>query len=85
MNLKQKICLWIGIAVIVAMGIFPPWIVAPTILSPQHGGYHFILSPPEVGYNHCYSLNTSLLLIQWAMVATITGGLLVTLKDKKKE
>lgn len=27
MNRKQKICLWIGIAAIVAMGLFPPWVL----------------------------------------------------------
>lgn len=27
MSTKQKICLWIGIAVIVLMGLFPPWLV----------------------------------------------------------
>ena len=85
MNLKQKICLWIGIVIFVIMGIFPPWIVAPTILQPKHGGYHFILSPPEVKYPECYSLNTSLLLIQWAIVAAMIGGLFITFMGKKKD
>lgn len=84
MNLKQNICLWIGIAVIVVMGIFPPWTVGQTILSPQDGGYHFILSHQEVRSIDCYNLNTSRLLIQWTMVVVITGGLLITFKDKKK-
>lgn len=85
MNKKQIIVLWIGIAVIVIMGIFPPWIVGQTILSPKDGGYRFVLSHPEVRSLDCYSLNTSRLLVQWIMVVAITGGLLVTLKEKKKD
>jgi len=27
MNRKQKICLWVGIAAIVAMGLYPPWVL----------------------------------------------------------
>ena len=27
MNIKQKICLWVGIAAIVVMGLFPPWVL----------------------------------------------------------
>lgn len=69
--------MWIGITVIILMGIFPPW------LSVHHGGvygaggYRFILTKSG-GYPHA-----SRLCLQWAMVGFITGGLIVTLKDEK--
>lgn len=60
MNKKQKIVLWLGIAVFVLMGLYPP--------ADFDGA---ALDPPQ-------------LLIQWAMVVVVAGGLLVTLKDKPK-
>jgi hypothetical protein len=89
MNQKQKICLWLGIIVFVLMGIFPPW----TLPVNYHGaklqrncGYKCILTPPEISLEEASvatSIDFSRLCVQWAMVAVVTGGLLVTLKDKK--
>jgi len=78
MNLKQKICLWVGIAVIVVMGIFPPLVISIQGAIEQQG-YGFILIPPE---KYCH-INTSRLYVQWIMVAVVTGGFIVTFKDKK--
>ena len=84
MSWIQKTFLWIGIAVIVAMGLFPPWVVGQSVLSPKDAGYHFILNPPKARRPEFTGLNTSRLVVQWAMVTVVTGGLLVTFKDKKK-
>jgi hypothetical protein len=42
MNIKQKICLWAGILVIVVMGVFPPWLVEGTRVE-----YWSIFAPPS--------------------------------------
>ncbi len=100
MNRKQIIVLWIGIAAIVIMGIFPPWILnaegASLMIQTQREiselsnqnfhTYHFILSGPRVK-NVSFLLRVDLpkLSVQWITVAAITGGLLVTFRDKKKD
>ena len=89
MNNKQKIVFWIGIAAIVLMGIFPPWIA----YQPSHGwgydrGYKFLLRrPPKLSTESSLMpmIDLPRLAIQWILVAVITGGLLVTLKDEKKD
>ena len=55
MNSKQKICLLAGIAVVVAMGLFPPWVVESKELyagKPKYtlkpGPYSWIGSPPVI-------------------------------------
>lgn len=84
MNWIQKTLLWIGISVIVVMGLFPPWVVGKSVLSPNNAGYNFILNPPEAKRSEFSGLNSSRLLVQWIMVAVITGGFIVTFKSKKK-
>ena len=83
MNKKQKICLWMGIIVIVLSGIYPHWMI--TIESPARGesgfigkGRHFLLHQ----YNKQWQIDTSRLSVQWIIVAVITGGLVVTFADK---
>jgi hypothetical protein len=92
MNLKQKICLWIGIGLIVLMGFYPPWVLpvnALGIRGRQNHGYKLILIPPiHKSRDEELELGTSIdfqrLSVQWAAVALIIGGLIVTLKDNKK-
>lgn len=96
MNAKQKIILWLGIAVIVAMGLCPPW-VRP-VHSPSFGavrqdlGYSPIWQPAiqkRVLREETYSLHGSIdfqrLGVQWAVVAVITGGLVAIFAGKKKD
>ena len=87
MNKKQKICLWVGIAVFVLMGLYPPWI----IIHPTKGyhalpKYRFLLLPPysnnKAGLS-LHQIDVTKLVIQWFMVAAITAGLVVTFADKK--
>ena len=63
MNRTQLIVLWVGIAIVVLLGLFPPG---------TRGGYEFILE--------IRSISLGRLIIEWAMVAAITGGLVYTLK-----
>jgi len=97
MNKKQKYCLWIGIVVIVLMGIFPPTRrgyfykdhyggfgpnkeerMKPLDYS-FHSGYTFLFSAEvsDIGFGK--------LIVQWAVVAVVTGGLIFTFGDKKDE
>ncbi len=54
MNKKQKTCLLIGIAVVVAMGLYPPWVIESQSqhykfeFDPEPGPYSWIGSPPTV-------------------------------------
>ncbi len=86
MNKNPKIVLCIGIIIFVLIGLFPPWIAPnPTIL---HGssqvGYHFFFYTTIKGItNTTFRINYPLLLIQWMMIAVVTGGVIVLLKDKK--
>jgi hypothetical protein len=76
-----------------AMGIFPPW-AHKRLTVRWNLGYKFILTPPEYRSEGIKtnekevpitgSIDFSRLSLQSAMVAVITGGLLVTFKDNKK-
>jgi len=66
-NKKQKICLLIGIVVIVLMAIFPP--------AGKGLAFFFTAKAEEIEYAQ--------LLIQCSVVSAITAGLFYTLRDKK--
>ena len=84
MNKKQKIVLWIGIAVIVIMGIFPPWVISGYSTGrPIAGSYSLITSPPKMGEAYAKSIDLYRLGVQWVIVGVITGGLIYTFKDQK--
>ena len=88
MNGKQKICLWIGIAVIVLMSLFPPWLYTQARITEvqTNAGYHFLLTPPqpqgEVGYG--IHLDMSRLFVQWIVIIAIAAGLIVSFQEKEK-
>jgi len=75
-NKKKRIwCLWIGISLIVLMGLFPP-VLRKSTFNNRYVKYSFILnaSGPIVLHN---------LIVQWIVVSAITGGLIYTFRDKK--
>ncbi len=51
MNRKQKTCLLVGIAAIVAMGLFPPWVLERRVSRDKYttepGPYSWIGNPPR--------------------------------------
>jgi len=55
--------LWIGIGILVLMGLFPPG---------ARGEYNFILE--------ARSVSLSRLIIEWAIIVMLTGGLICSLK-----
>lgn len=63
MNRTQLKVLWVGIGIIVLMGLFPPG---------THGGYDLILEARSVSLGR--------LIIEWAIVVAVTGGLIYSLK-----
>jgi hypothetical protein len=89
MTTQAKTALWVGIVIIVAMSLFPPWVVFQTSSSRGvvYSGYTVVYSkgyaplfmPPE-SYNSFVDL--SRLVVQWVIVAAITLGLVVTLNQK---
>ena len=93
MNVKQKVCIWIGIVAFVMMGIFPPWVYRVDIIRGQveaSAGYSFLASPPEPKEPWNWSsrrttvrIDFTRLLIQWTMVMVLLGGLVLTLRERK--
>lgn len=86
MNKKQLFCLWIGIIIIVATGLFPPWHTEISGLR-RNWGYAFILIPPKLSYSYSNPESTAVpiiniprLLIQWSIVGFITTGFILTFK-----
>ena len=73
---KQISCLWIGISVIVLMGIFPPALQQHSIYNNRYVKYSFILyANGPIVLRH--------LIVQWIVVTAITGGLIYTFRDNK--
>ncbi len=72
MSRTQLIILWIGIAIFVLMGLFPP----DENYNPRYihskGRYVFILNVRNIAFSHLF--------IQWVIVTAITGGLIYNLK-----
>jgi len=96
MNRKQTMVMWIGIIAFVLMGLYPPWIVEGGMAKiTLHFGpqYSYILTPPKgpdtIGKIKDASkmftprIDIAILAVQWAIVAVITGGLIVTLRNKE--
>ena len=83
MNRNQRICLWVGIAVFVLIGLFPPHYGRRVPRSGDNSsvlvtwamahGYWFLVS-----WSEKKAIDTERLCIQWAIVAVVTGGLILT-------
>lgn len=100
MNKKQIIVLWIGIIVIVLMGLFPPWTLngeaasvflvslrdSTSIRQYDFPMYRFILTPPKtLNVAFLLRIDFNRLLLQWIMVAVITAGFVVSFKEKSRK
>ena len=86
MNKRQTIVLWIGIIILVLMGIFPPIHIDISDRFWRGDGPR----PWEPGYDFLFTMlpskiSFSKLFIQWFIIAVVTGGLIVTFKDKKSK
>jgi hypothetical protein len=96
MNGLQKAVLGIGVAAIALMGIFPPWSFTYDqhrgggnfAHSTKPAGYAPIYEPPKSpaydrneSYFYTVSIDVPRLLIQWAIAAVITGGLILIFRS----
>jgi hypothetical protein len=95
-NRYQKAVLFVGIAVIVLMAFFPPWASSfrwtrDTPTTRFFAGYASIFSPPPAWPPPATNISTRvdiffrMLVLQWALVAVITGSIVLRLKGKKQE
>lgn len=109
LNFKQRIIVTVGAAIIVGMGIYPPWIYTFKSREDMPGSYGFITSPPsaydrgEIYFSEPRSyepgsapislmpggsgtkLDLARLIVQWIMIAALTGvGVFVAAKRNGK-
>lgn len=87
MNKKQKNILLVGLFIFALMGLFPPWNFRfeGSVVVNRPGPYAFIFSPPTYqpyGVEGAPHIDTSRLMVQWAIVVGVCCGLFILLKDK---
>lgn len=83
MNRNQRKCIYGGIAVMVVMGIYPPWVeVVPRVHMVRPLGYRWLFGPPWWS-NFGVELDITRLLVQCAIVVLIATGLVVALGSKR--
>jgi len=70
MNPKQRNLLIGMIAVVVVMGLFPPFHYVGREGIVVNGGYNFVLSPPGTGVFRA-SVDTAMLVTQWIGVVIV--------------
>ena len=92
LNVTQRGMILAGIAVIVLMGLFPPWTYtfkASGIYSEESAGYSFIAFPPSRKRErpaHGVKIDMSRLLLQWGVTIASSGfGVLATVKRKNTQ
>lgn len=87
-NTKQKMVLWVGIVVVIVMGLIPPWCGFHTAFAGFDNPPLFFPSPTAVGYDWIWSKGNQVdvirLAIQWFMAAVLTAGLFFTFKKYGK-
>ena len=80
MNRNQTIALWVGVAVMTLMFVFPPWTETP-FFAPSPAGYSPLWNPAD----HAFSIDYLRLVIQWVVVGIVTKAAMRTLEDKEGE
>jgi len=87
MNKRQVVALWVGIGLMVLMGVVPPWV--EIVRGPIQGGgnymefpcgYYLLVAPPKPQNCISYKVDTTRLVIQFVLVALVMGGAILTLK-----
>ncbi|HEY9731224.1 MAG TPA: hypothetical protein V6C89_04895 [Drouetiella sp.] len=70
LNENQKLCLWLGIFIIVAMGLYPPW----KLITETPTSFGFLYAPPPGQVK----LDYTRLSVEWVMAAVVTFGLVLS-------
>lgn len=95
MNKKQKVVFLVGVGIIVIMGLIPPWYyhsvrsLDQRIAFEINGDYGSLFSPPSSDLprfnirDTLVLIDLSRLLVQWAVVAIATAGIVLVLQDKR--
>ena len=85
MNKRQRVVLWIGLGLLFATCLVPPWAcgggVSGGISAGHSTEYGFLFIPP----GSARSISFSALFVEWAAVVILTGGALFMLRDKRHE
>jgi len=91
LNVKQRIIAIVGVVLFVLMGLIPPWTYtfdARSIHSEKPAGYALIISPPvpeKDGLAFGVKIDISQLIIQWLVLAAVTGlGVFITRTQDKE-
>lgn len=85
MNGRQRMVLWVGLLVIVAMGIYPPWTFRYGAIRLGRR-YALITEPPSYGSfpGPLATLDANRLGVEWAAVVVISASLMYIWRDHKK-
>jgi hypothetical protein len=82
-NKARLRCLWIGIAAVGLLGLFPPWVqTVPDARLTNPVGHAFIFDPPNLGL--AVEINVKRLLIEWLAVVLVTGLLVWRLGGRRR-
>lgn len=94
MNWKQVVPMWVGIIVLVLMGLFPPWTAKDTWIERglsglREGNQQGIRQLIDERDHHFIldgpefcKINATQLIIQWCVVGFLTYGLVKTFESK---
>ncbi|CAN5162089.1 hypothetical protein BH10CYA1_BH10CYA1_57850 [soil metagenome] len=77
LNENQKLFLWTGIFVIVAMGLYPPW----KFINETPTSFGFLYAPPTGPIK----LDISRLLVEWSLAGFVTAGLIASAQTATKK
>ena len=89
MNTRQMVALWIGIALIALVTLFPPWV---HVLS-THGGQEVTVSVSNIGFLCAPSavrgglgvrMDVARLVASWALLILVTGTFVMTSKGQSR-
>jgi hypothetical protein len=84
MTKRALVALWVGIIIIIFMGLFPPW-EFPRGLSSGRGSagpvYDYITTQTGGGMVASFIM-LPLLVVQWVIVASIIAGVVATLNRR---
>ncbi len=85
MNGKQIVTLWIGITIIALMGIYLPVHKTVSKNEAPPPSYRQVVIYDFLFKDSIQEIDYPRLLIQWLIVATITGGLMLTFNEKREQ
>ncbi len=86
MNWKQMRIIWVGIVIILLMGLFPPKLRATSdwlLIGGSSGSIYYTFDGYGLQFSSSGRIDIARLCVQWVIVGVITGGLIITLRDKK--